>query len=329
MTVLPQAVPLPLRPRMAGERTSGGPTTQRWSVRVAVLFLTAIPFAAFGYQQPVRAADPDSKSSAETSPGWRPFFIQQARRYEIHCDRDGTALAANRRADRSAANSLPVATLLAQPILKWAQPVRGGEEGVVVLWTVEDRPVVIATLFVWPSTAGQNEAHELHSLCTGSIRAEFQDQAWETSLPGVEWLPIKDSHQNATTPRAREREVRQVLRRFTAQATDDEMHEWQLRALTAPLYEYDAGLGPKSGAVCGLVEGTDLEVVVLIELRRPEPTAEPTWHYALARMSDRALAVELDGAPVWQKPRTMGQPESGPYQIISRGIHQRPPVVDE
>src|SRR5687768_13315801 len=49
----------------------------------------------------------------------------------------------------------PATKLLPDPILFWSQPVRGGDDGAVYLWTRHGRPVAIGTFFIWPTAEGE------------------------------------------------------------------------------------------------------------------------------------------------------------------------------
>src|SRR4051812_568903 len=49
-----------------------------------------------------------------------------------------------------------------EPVLFWSQPVRGGDDGGVFLWSSAGRPVAIGTFFIWPpAEGGQSVTHEL------------------------------------------------------------------------------------------------------------------------------------------------------------------------
>ena len=78
--------------------------------------------------------------------------------------------------------------------------------------------------------------------------------------------------------------------------------DWELRLLPRPLYRYELPKQSKpavlDGVVFGLVQGTDLEIVLLLEAVRG--TKVNTWRWAAARMSDLPLALKLDGKEVWQ-----------------------------
>src|SRR5438128_758080 len=83
----------------------------------------------------------------KTESPWQKLFRKQAAEYRFTLD-DERKVAVSR-----------------EPILFWSQPVRGGDDGGVFLWTSEGLPLAIGTFFIWPpAEGGQAVTHELHSL---------------------------------------------------------------------------------------------------------------------------------------------------------------------
>ena len=58
------------------------------------------------------------------------------------------------------------------------------------------------------------------------------------------------------------------------------------------------------GALIGFVEGTDLEVVLLLQTRKDGKGGH--WEYALARMSDHRLKFSLAEKSIWEVERLAG-----------------------
>jgi len=65
------------------------------------------------------------------------------------------------------------------------------------------------------------------------------------------------------------------------------------------------------GAIFGFVEGTDLEVVLLVQARKTPQGAQ--WEFALARMSDFPLKVSLADKVVWEVDRVGFDSPRVPY----------------
>src|SRR6185295_14366652 len=94
----------------------------------------------------------------EKQSGWQKLFRQQAAGYKFAIEGDDQA----------------EVKLTAEPILNWSQPVRGGADGAVFLWTQEGLPIAIGTFFIWPMGDGkQGLSHELHSLSSRPLTATW------------------------------------------------------------------------------------------------------------------------------------------------------------
>jgi hypothetical protein len=220
---------------------------------------------------------------------WQRLFQQQADEYRIQfVDRDASV------------------QLRAEPILKWSQPVRGGGEGAVYLWTEHGRPVTIATFFIWPADNNRHGvAHEFHSLVTEPLTARWRDRTWSPPKNGVAWQHEDDLPTPAASSEQRLRQMRDLARQFQATSRDRQDKTWELRLLTRPLYRYDLPNGTGTppvgslldGGLFGFVEGTDLEIVLLLQAVQTENG--PRWEYAFARMSDYRLAVRRNDRTVW------------------------------
>lgn len=114
------------------------------------------------------AQDPPPDKQEKQS-GWQKLFRKQAAGYKFNVEGHEEA----------------EVKLVAEPILHWSQPVRGGADGAVFLWTQGGRPVAIGTFFIWPMHNGrQGISHELHSLSVTPLVATWKDR---------KWTPPKDS----------------------------------------------------------------------------------------------------------------------------------------
>jgi hypothetical protein len=197
---------------------------------------------------------------------------------------------------------------VAEPILQWSQPVRGGADGAVFVWTLEGRPVVIGTLFIWPTDKGtQGVAHELHSLSQSPLVATWGDRRWTPPQDSIQWVAFPNAPVPAATGEQRLRQMRELSRQFTAESHDKNDRRWDLRVLARPIFRYEVAGKSEApaanreildGALFGFVEGTDLEIVLSIQARK---TGEGyRWEYALSRMSDFRLMAKLADKIVWE-----------------------------
>src|SRR4051812_24345653 len=79
----------------------------------------------------------DTKPADSARSKWLPVLQKHATEYEI--------VVIKTRADGG--SDKVKATMRPDPLMRWSQPVRGGEDGVICLWTDEGRPVVAMSFF--------------------------------------------------------------------------------------------------------------------------------------------------------------------------------------
>jgi hypothetical protein len=99
--------------------------------------------------------------------------------------------------------------------------------------------------------------------------------------------------------------MKTIAEKFSAAVDQSETFEApeQLRLLTTPLYRYSAnGQGILDGALFAFVQGTNPEVLLLIEAQGAAP-AERIWRYGFARMSSYNLRVRRGEQTVWERKR--------------------------
>jgi hypothetical protein len=190
-------------------------------------------------------------------------------------------------------------TLREEPILRWSNPSRGSVFGNVFVWTRDERPAVIGSLYKWfaPLT---HMSHEFHALDDSPLVAARNEQTvWTTDTPGVTWQPVPDKPQVADAAGARLVQMRGIARAFTAsKAERDETKFQELRLLTQPVYRY-ASPSQKvvDGALFAFVQGTDPELILWLEAVGADD--KPEWRYALARMNSVSFRVSYQDKVVW------------------------------
>lgn len=184
------------------------------------------------------------------------------------------------------------------PVLRWSNPAAGEIHGNVFLWTVNDRPAVVGSLFKWfsPHT---HMSHEFHSLAEVPLVGRYGErQVWQTGRGGVSFAPVPDSPRPADTKTRRFLQMRELAKDFAATKTDREGNQQDLRLLPQPAYRYSA---PKEGILDGglfvFVQGTDPEVFLLLEARGTGD--EVGWQFAVTRMNSVAFEVRHRDKPVW------------------------------
>lgn len=234
-------------------------------------------------------ADPVSQD-AELVKAWLKVSQKHADDYVIHPTGDAKA----------------AFTMLPQAVFRHSQPVRGDDIGAVYLWVDADkRPAVIGTTFAF-TFQGETRvvAHEFHSLADGPLTATWRGrQPWTPKEPGLQFRPVPKSPAVAADPKVRQRQAREIARRFSANTIDHDERRWELRLITKPIHEFDVP-EPKQipcGSLFFFCQGTDPELILSIEARKLDNQFQ--WHYAAASFTDYVLKLQLDDQEVWSAAR--------------------------
>jgi hypothetical protein len=133
-----------------------------------------------------------------------------------------------------------------------------------------------------------------------NARSEGEDArgwTWEPSRSGLTFVRADRIGPPAESTNARLRQMKTIADRFTASVDPDGTfaNPEQLRLLTTPIYRYSATeQGILDGALFAFAQGTNPEVLLLIEADATAPTAK-VWRYGFARMSCFFLRVHQGG----------------------------------
>lgn len=201
--------------------------------------------------------------------------------------------------------------LTSQPIFRHTQSVRGDDIGAVHLWTTKDkRPAVIGAVFAWTnSESSRMVSYELHALTDEqpvSLRLR-ERSVWNSKSPGIKWASFPEGVTPPAPQPLRQRlQAKQLSRRFTANTTSVNKQRWELRFVPTPIYQYGTQESPITyGAMFAFCQGTDSEVILLIEAIKQKDSAgkeQPVWRYALVPFTDYKARVELDEVEIWESP---------------------------
>ncbi|HEV3083284.1 MAG TPA: hypothetical protein VGY66_26095, partial [Gemmataceae bacterium] len=63
-----------------------------------------------------------------------------------------------------------------EPLFRWGNPARTGEDGVIFVWLLNGRPEVIGSVFTYRIGNLIRRKHEYHSLAAGPLAAEYRGQ---------------------------------------------------------------------------------------------------------------------------------------------------------
>jgi hypothetical protein len=225
-----------------------------------------------------------------------------------------------------------------EPVYVWTNPLRaGGQDGAVYVWTWRGRAEVLGCFFTAPSKGPRNLAHEFQSLSLAVLeveRAGGRASRWMPRAPGIAIAPIPDAPAPGRAAPQRLLQMRTLTHDFSASTKDPEARRWELRLLPQPLYRYQS-TDPDvlDGALFAFVTsaGTDPEVLLVIEARRPAQADAPLWHYAIARFTDQQLWARYKDKEVYTAPMIvykapLQEPEDRYHVFDDRTI---PPVGEQ
>lgn len=188
-----------------------------------------------------------------------------------------------------------------KPILKWSNPKDGALFGSVVLWTSEGRPQAVASIYRWYVDRKKSHA-EFASLSPQALSATRGGESVWTPPAEVQFRDLAGQAAPAESEARRLSQMKEIARRFSATLAPPEEGNTSLRLLTQPLYRYEKKPADVlDGALFAFVQGTDPELLLLIEAEKTSEGAR--WKYATARLNMFELRLELDGQEVWQVDR--------------------------
>jgi len=228
-------------------------------------------------------ADAQETSDADEDTQRLKFMTQSVAGYEVQTD-----------------STTPV-VLHPEPVLRWNNPVSGVKDGIISMWTLDGRPVILAQVF---QARTGTWLHEFQSVAETPMTIRDDTEAiWTPTTPGVEMHELSGAPQPAPTQVRRLVQMRQLAQRFTAVSifrvnpTDVERSPYDLRLMSRPLYRYgDPETDLTDGALFAFAQGTNPEVWLLLEVRQTDDG--PAWHYGMAPMTGYAVSAKLDGEVV-------------------------------
>jgi hypothetical protein len=229
-------------------------------------------------------ADPpkDEKALAEA---FRAFAKQEAAAYTIRLEGSDRPL-----------------VLQPEPVMTWANPVIGTIYGDVFVWTADGRPAAVASIYRFYSPNPHRD-NEFHSLALGKLTAQRDGASvWAPSRGGLELKPIPGAPAPADSAAVRLRQMRALAQEFTGGQTSSQRVDRDMRLLAQPIYRYENTKGDLiDGGLFAFVLGTDPDVFLLIEARRP-PAGAPEWCFGATRMHRINLRLNHRGRAVWNVP---------------------------
>lgn len=187
-------------------------------------------------------------------------------------------------------------------VMRWANSIRGSEDGMTVLYFADGRPEAVCCIYPWMT----NLIHEFDSLSRGKLIAKCDGAVvWKPEKPGMQFQAVPDSDVPAENPVARLRQMKSMAAQFSSAMLgwrEDKGDREELRLLPQPLYRYESKRPDiLDGAVFAFVQGTDPETLLLLEAFKRGERFE--WQFAFARRTSGELEGRYLGKSVWHADR--------------------------
>ncbi len=192
-----------------------------------------------------------------------------------------------------------------EPILRWSNPTAGAVYGDIFLYTHRGRPAAAVSYYRWltPNWGSTIEVCALHpEPFVGQVDGV---RFWKPQSSALKFTSLSDAETPAANPGTRLVQLRRMANAFRAQLVDtragDTGVQRTLRRLTQPVYRYASPTADAEyidGAVFAFVEGTDPELLLLIEAVPAQ--SKSVWQFGIARMNRDQIQVLRGDTVVWE-----------------------------
>jgi hypothetical protein len=212
------------------------------------------------------------------------------------------------------------ASMAPKPLCRWNDPTREFSDGTLWIWKRESRPIAVMAIEFYPQDKayGRFWALEFTSLATGLFEVEGGEHfdklygdmhpprpdgtlLWHPSQGGIDFRAIPDVPVPAATEAERLRQMREILRNFSAhEVYPANLQKCTLRLMSHPIDRYsERASGLIDGAIFAYANGTNPEVLLLLEARRTG-AGQLAWSYAAAPLARATVALSLRRQDVWE-----------------------------
>jgi hypothetical protein len=274
-----------------GSQNSGGILVYLTSIRVIAL----VAVGSFAIQ-PLRGGQTEEAAPAESDE-----VLEESRQ------RVGAIAIYERRADADV-----LLEPVDDPVLRYGDPTRANKDGSAWIWGNAGRPRTVLELY--RNNAG-DWVYVFNWLTGQELRAERDGVEWWTpASPTVEFHRL-DTVAPAGSSNRRTAQFRTLARDFQAhEFWDPDNSRYELRLLATPIHRYeDVQAGITDGAVFAFANGTNPEVLLLLEVRDDGEVQH--WYYGLARLGHAEMHVALGETEIWTVPRVDPSRRDEPYWL--------------
>jgi hypothetical protein len=174
---------------------------------------------------------------------------------------------------------------LESPVFRYDDQPRRFLDATMWVWIDGGRPVAFQKIEAMP----QQWQFCFTSVADGLLSVKWDNgHEYRSTAPGVNFLPLAGAPAVPERKTARKLAARELIRDFSARiAPDGNNNSQEMRMLPTPIYEYGDG---QSNAVCGAVfglttNGTNPDVLVVLEARPEQGQSALRWYHAAARMT--------------------------------------------
>ena len=204
--------------------------------------------------------------------------------------------------------------------MRWANNARGSANGATLLYIKRGRPQAVCCIYPWQGYL----RHEFNSLALGPLRAMRDGQiVWFPNEPGIKLSPVPGNPSVASNANRRKLQLSQIARQFKGQMTgwkSDDSDRELLRLLGKPIYRYQSE-NPQliDGAVFAFAQGTDPEILLLLEAWRENDAEKPLWKYAFVRRTSGGLKAWHKETLVWEAEKFPANRDASSTYVVLTG----------
>ena len=213
--------------------------------------------------------------------------------------------------------------LIDQPLIRFNDPTRAFLDGGV--WAVGStgRPAMLASLERYHS----KWTWELISLSADKLAADLPDGwKWRPEQPGLDLQELPKSEQPSDNKATRLRQMKVLVRRFSASERGGDNQTYELRLLPQPIHRYaDPDQGIVDGALFVFANGTNPEVIAVLECQATA-AGDPVWKYGFAPLTTAPATAKLDDEVVWSKPQNSLPKRQEPYTYFAEPAIEPEPL---